>query len=100
ASYIDDVRVGWRDCNRADRPRRLIVEEGKPVRAEVRRAPDAAVVERDVKGVRLRRHSRYGASSARAKRSDVPPVHLDGGRGEGLRVNGRAADREREKEEG
>jgi len=87
AAYIDDVRIGRGDCDCADRSRRLIVEEREPVGAEVGRAPDSAVVEGDVKGVWLRRYAGDGTSSARPKRSNVPPMHLNGWIGERLRVN-------------
>src|SRR5450830_1893583 len=43
APYVDDVRVGWRDCDGTDRSRGLVVEEREPVGAEVGRAPDPAI---------------------------------------------------------
>ncbi len=60
---VDDVRIGRRDGDRADRSGRLAIEERLPVRAVVGRAPDAAVVEADVEDVRLARH----AATARAR---------------------------------
>ena len=52
AAYIDDVRIGRRDRDRADRTRRLIVEDRHPGSAVVGRLPHAAVVEADEEGIR------------------------------------------------
>ena len=73
---VDDVRVRRRDGDRADRARRLVVEERHPRRPVVGRAPHAAVVEAGVEHVRLAgtpdrararpaRTGRSGASAAR-----------------------------------
>ena len=81
---VDDVRIGRRDGDRADRSGRLLVEQRLPVRAVVGRAPHAAVVEADVDDVRLARHAGHRARAAGARRSDLAPVH---GRG-GIRLRG------------
>ena len=75
---VDDVRVGRRHGNRANRAAAGRVEDRLPVRAVVGRAPHAAVVEADVRHVRLTRHAGHGARTARTCGSDLAPVH--GGR--------------------
>src|SRR5262245_52626972 len=49
---VDDVRIGWRDGNGADRAGGLAVEDRFPVRAIICRAPHTAVVESGVDDVR------------------------------------------------
>ena len=52
AADVDDVRVRRRDRERADRLRRLLVEDRRPGAAGVVGLPDAAVVDADVEEVR------------------------------------------------
>src|SRR6185503_14987779 len=68
--HVDDVRVRGRDRNGADRPGRLIVEDGGPRRAVVSRAPDAAVIEAGVKHVWLAWYARERAGAARPDGAD------------------------------
>ena len=72
---IDHVGVGRRHRNRADRTGRLPIEQRDPVRPVVGRPPDPAVIEPDVKHVRLTRDARQSASSAGPGRTDLTPVH-------------------------
>src|SRR5207237_419135 len=53
AADVDDVRVGGGDGDGADRAGALVIEERVPGRAVVGGAPDAAVIEADVRDVRL-----------------------------------------------
>ena len=75
---VDDVPIGGRDGNGANRSGRLIVEDRLPRRTVVGGAPHAAVVEPDIEHVRLARHARERARAARAGRADVPPLHRGG----------------------
>src|SRR5438094_717923 len=87
AADVDDVRIGRRHRDRADRARVLAVEEWVPRRAIVGRPPDAAVVETDIGDVRLTRHAGDGAGATGARGADGAPVHsrVDFG---GLRASG------------
>ena len=65
AADVDDVRIGRRDGDPADRSGRLVVEDRLPGAAGVGRLPDAAVDHADVEGVRLAAHGPRPPSSAR-----------------------------------
>src|SRR5207248_3053692 len=83
AANVDDVRIGRRNGDRADRAGRLIVEDRRPDAAVVGRLPDAAVVHADVEKARLSRHAGRGDGASAAKWSDAAPTHC--GRRIGLR---------------
>jgi hypothetical protein len=74
AADVDDVRIGRRDGNRADRLRRLIVEQRRPGVAVVGRLPDAAVVDADIEDVRLLGDAGGAHRAAAAERADVAPL--------------------------
>ena len=76
APDIDDVRVGRRHGDRADRAGGLVVEDRHPVGAVVGGAPHAAVVEADVEHVGLAGHAVEGARAPGAGRTDRAPVHV------------------------
>jgi hypothetical protein len=93
AAYIDDVRIGRRDRDRADRARRLIVEDRHPGSAVVGRLPHAAVVEADEEGIRTIGDADCGLPASPAVGTDHAPVHLGqgcrrdrGARGPGLKT--------------
>ena len=67
---VDDVGIGRRHGDRADRAGACLVEDRFPIGTVVGRAPDAAVVEADVEHVRLARH----AGHARARPARVGPI--------------------------
>ena len=73
---INDVRIGRRDGDRADRSRRLVVEDRHPRAAAVGRLPHAAVHGADVEHVGLRRDAVNGLGAAAAKRPDVAPAEF------------------------
>src|SRR3982751_5785387 len=72
-SHINNVWIRWGHGNRADRARRLIVEDWIPRLAIIIGLPHAPVDLRDVKNVRLRRHTGYCARTPAAKRADAAP---------------------------
>ena len=74
AANVDDVRIGKRYRNAADRTSRLIVENRSPGAAVIGGLPHAAVYLRDVENVRLRRHPRDGARAPTTIRADAAPV--------------------------
>ena len=76
AADVDDVGVGRRDGDGADRPGRLVVEDRLPDAAGVGRLPDAAVHCRHIEGVRMAAMSRRRPRPARAVWTDVAPPHL------------------------
>ena len=80
AADVDDVRVGRRDGDRANRAGRLIVEDRRPRAAEVVGLPDAAVHGGHVEDVGLARHTGDGLGAAAAERADRPPPQLGGER--------------------
>ena len=71
---VDDVGIGRRDANRADRGDRLRVEDRDPGAAGVRRLPDAAADRSEVERVRLSRHAADAVDASAAKRPDHPPA--------------------------
>ena len=89
AGDVDDVRVGRRDGDPADRAGRLILEDRLPGPAGVGGLPHAAVDHPDVEGVRLAGVPGRGLGAAGAIRADVPPLHVGEQRGIDLRVEGR-----------
>src|SRR5258708_2977664 len=74
AADIDRVGIRRRDGQSSNRTCRLIIEDGIPYAAEVRRFPDSAVVRRHVKDVWLARNTGNRHGAAAAKRADHPPV--------------------------
>ena len=76
AGDVDDVRVGGRNFNGADRAGRLLIEDRLPGPPEVVGLPDSAVHRADVEDVRLAGNARDGARAATAKWTDVAPLHL------------------------
>ena len=84
AADINDVRVGRRDGQSADRASRLPIEDRRPGASVVGALPDAAIIGRHVEHVGLLRDAgdSYGATGA--KRADKPPFHPCG---YGLRVH-------------
>jgi hypothetical protein len=76
APDVDDLRIGRRDGDRADRLGRLIVEDRRPGVAVVGGLPDAAVVHADVKNVGLLNDARRADRPSAAERPDVPPAQF------------------------
>src|SRR2546423_9957289 len=76
AADVDDVRVRWRDGNRANRSRRLIVEDWNPRAPEIVRLPDAAVHRRHIEHIWLARHARDRLRAPAAARANRPPAHF------------------------
>src|SRR6185312_7709126 len=76
SSYIDDVRIRRRDSYCADRSRWFVIEQRDPVRAVICGPPDTAVVVSDIEDIRLAGHPRERPGAPRARRPDLPPVHL------------------------
>src|SRR5205807_683369 len=71
---VNDVWIRWRDRNRANRRRRLIIENRLPRPSVIDRFENAAVHRRHVKDIRLRWNSCDRARPPAAVWSDVPPV--------------------------
>ena len=65
AADVDDVRIRRRHRDRADRLRRLVVEDGLPGAPVVVGPPDAAVADADVEDIRMRPARRPGPACAR-----------------------------------
>src|SRR5260221_10402539 len=74
AADVYRVGIRRRDGQSSYRTCRLIIEDGIPYAAEVRRFPDSAVVRRHVKDVWLARNTGNRHGAAAAKRADHPPV--------------------------
>src|SRR6266513_2401284 len=74
AADIKNVGIGWRNCDRADRCRWLVIKNRLPRPAVINRFKNAAVHRRHVENVRLRRHSADGACPTAAIRSNIPPT--------------------------
>src|SRR5271169_584985 len=74
AADVNRIRIRWRDRQRSDGSCRLVIEDGIPGAAEVRRLPDSAVVRRHVEDIRLAGNTgdRHGASAT--KRANHAPV--------------------------
>src|SRR5450631_959623 len=73
-SNIDRVGIGRRNREGSDGTGGLIIEDGIPGAAEVRRFPDSAVIRRHVEDIRLARNAGNRHGAAAAKWSDHPPV--------------------------
>ena len=73
---VNDVGIGRRHGDGADRAGGLVVEQRRPGGAVVGGAPDAAVIEADVEDVGLAGHAGEGARAPGAGRADRAPVHL------------------------
>src|SRR6267378_8689243 len=71
---VDDVGRRGCDGDRADRAGRFVVEERLPVVAVVARAPQAAVIEADVKNGGLAGRRSHGAPAAGPERTDRAPA--------------------------
>src|SRR5258706_13488235 len=76
AAGVDDVWIGRRHGDRADRAGGLIVEDRLPGVAVVGGFPDAAVVDADVEDVRLARDAYRDGSAAAAEWADHAPSHV------------------------
>jgi hypothetical protein len=76
ATYINDVGIGRRHRDYANRPGRLIVKNRLPGLPEIGRFPNAAVIDAHVKHVGLARYADYRRSAPSAKRPDHPPLHF------------------------
>ena len=74
---IDDVRIGWRHRDRADRSDRLRIEDRLPRAARVIRFPHAAVHAAEIEMLRLSRHASDREHATRAKRTNAAPVRVD-----------------------
>src|SRR4029077_2985361 len=74
AADANDVRIRRRDRNRADRRRRLIIENRLPRPTVIDRFKNAAVHGRHVENIRLRWNSCDRPCSAAAIRSNVTPA--------------------------
>src|SRR5271170_185401 len=74
AGNIDDVRVGGRDCDGADRLRLLAVEYRSPGAAVVVALPYAAVDLANIEDVGLARNSGGCASAAAAEGANHAPA--------------------------
>ena len=76
AAHVDDIRIGGRDRDRADRAGRLVIEDRIPCAAEVVGLPHAAIHRADVEDIRLAGNAAIRARAPSAKRTDVAPMHL------------------------
>src|SRR5258708_3195211 len=76
APDVQNIGVGWRDGNRADRAGRLVVENGLPRVAGVGCPPNASVHCSHVEDIRLARDAGDGDGAAAAERPDAAPAHL------------------------
>jgi len=76
APHVEDPRVRRRHGDRADRLRRLAVEDRLPGAAGVGRFPYPAVVGADVECVGLARHPHRRHRSPAAEGADHPPAEL------------------------
>ena len=100
AADVDDVGIGWRDRDRADRLRRLPVEERRPRQPVIGRLPDAAVVDADVEHVRLLRHAGRADRASAAVWADGAPAHrVVEGRVDVLGAHRTRGDRKHDREE-
>src|SRR5438874_10953843 len=71
---VNDVWIRWRDRNRANRRRRLIIENRLPRPTVIDRFKNTAVHRRHVENIRLRWNSCDRARPAAAVRSNVTPA--------------------------
>ena len=74
APDVDDVGIGNRNRERADRAGRLIIENRLPGASVIVRLENAAIDLREIENVRLRRHARDRADPSAAVGPDVAPV--------------------------
>src|SRR5436190_24352191 len=74
AANVNDIRIRWRDHDRADRCCRLIIENRLPSAAVIDRIENAAVYRRHVENIRLRRDTTNRACPPTAVRSNIPPA--------------------------
>src|SRR5437868_3051787 len=74
AAYINDIWIGGRKGQRADRARRLPVEDWIPRASEVVSLPNAAVVRRHEEDVRLIGNSGDGDRASSTERSKAAPA--------------------------
>src|SRR5438105_3382264 len=72
---VNDVWIRWRDRNRANRRRRLIIENRLPRPTVIDRFKNAAVHRRHIKDIRLRWNSCDRARPPAAVRSNVSPAN-------------------------
>src|SRR5207249_9068616 len=72
---VNYIVIRWRDCDRADRGNRLLVEDWNPVRAAVGRFPDSARDRSEVIRVRLANYTFNCQCAPAAKRTDLSPTH-------------------------
>src|SRR5260370_7676900 len=76
AAYVDDVGIGRRNGDGADRARVLIVEDRLPGVARVRGLPYAAVDRGHVENIGLVRHASEGHGAPAPKQANAPPPHF------------------------
>jgi hypothetical protein len=76
AADVDDVRIGRRNGEIADRASGLVVKDRLPCAAGIGRFPDAAVIDADVENIRLRWYAGGTDSAAGASRSDQSHAHI------------------------
>src|SRR5437016_6124188 len=73
AAHINDLRIGNRHCDSADRTGRLIVKNRLPCSPIIDRFEDAAIDLRHVKNIWLGGNAGDCTSPTAAERSDVAP---------------------------
>src|ERR1051325_11088027 len=71
---VNDIRIGWRNRDRADRSRWLIIENRLPGSAVIDRFETPAVHRRHVENIWLRRHAADRAGPPAAVGSNVSPA--------------------------
>ena len=74
AGDVNDIRIGRRHRDRADRLRGLTIEKRVPSSAVVIRSPHTAIDYADIADVGLTRNAGDGTGSAAAQRSDRAPM--------------------------
>ncbi len=76
AADVDDIRIGGRDCNRADRSGRLVVKDRLPRPPVIGCLPHAAVAHADVEDIRLAGNAAHRFGPPAAIWADRTPAHL------------------------
>ncbi len=76
AGDVDDIGIGGRNLDGADRAGCFMIEDRRPGPAEIGGLPYAAVHRADVEDIRLAGHTRDCTGAASAKRPDVAPMQL------------------------
>ena len=71
---VNDLRIGRRHCERADRSHRLPIEDRLPNHAGIGGFPDAAIDGAEVKGGRVAGNSGHRDHAASAKWPDQSPL--------------------------